>query len=247
MGDGEFFAFFALGGALFADLDEFAFGAVDAFAGHAAVYFDLFLTFATGGSATAFSAAGAAALAVEVIPHPGEAGEGVLHAGELDLEAGLFGAGAHGEDIEDDFLAIDDADAGVCFPGALLAGGELVIEDDGVAAEVLGFGDEFLAFSGAGEIAFVGVADEGEGAAADADAEGFYECGEFIEEGGGFFSVVAGEVGADEKGALDHLGFFADVEHNRGRGKGKKGGLLGTMGGKYGVALRKVGRGASSG
>ena len=36
---------------------------------------------------------------------------GVLHLGELDLELGLVGLGAGGEDVEDQLGAVEDLDA----------------------------------------------------------------------------------------------------------------------------------------
>ena len=123
-----FLALLALGLALLADVFEFALAAVDADVGEAAVDFDLFLAHAAG-RAAALAAAGAA-LAVEVAPHPREAGQGVLHAGEFDLEAGFLGLGALGEDIENHLLAVDHAEVGEFFPLALLGWGEAVVDDD---------------------------------------------------------------------------------------------------------------------
>jgi hypothetical protein len=213
-GDGGFEAFLALGIADFDDVGEFGLDAIDAFAGDAAVDFDLFFAFAAGGAFTAFATAGAAALAVEVGPHAGESGEGVFHAGEVDLEAGFAGVGAQVEDIEDDFLAIDGGEIGFFFPGALLGGGEFVVEDDAIAVEFFGELHGFVGFAFAHEVSLVGVADEVADGFDDADVEGFDEFAEFFEEGFGFGFAVALEVGADEEGALDHFGFFSDVEHS---------------------------------
>jgi hypothetical protein len=49
--------------------------------------------------------------AFEVAPHAGEARVGVFHLRELDLELGLVGLGAGGEDVEDQLGAVEDFDA----------------------------------------------------------------------------------------------------------------------------------------
>lgn len=148
VGDGDAAALFAHGVTLLFDFFEFGFDAVEAFVGESAVGFELGFAFATGGShATAAGATGGAALTVKVGPHAGEPGDGIFEAGELDLEAGLFSSGAHVEDVEDDFVAVNDAEVGVGFPGALLAWGEFVVDDDAVGVELFGLLDEFGGFA----------------------------------------------------------------------------------------------------
>ena len=59
---------------------------------------------------------------------------------------------ALGENIEDDLFAIDDRQARKFFPIALLARGQLVVEDDDAGVRRLGERDNFGGFTGAGEI-----------------------------------------------------------------------------------------------
>lgn len=141
LGDGDALALLALGETLLFDLFELAFDGIDAPAGETAVGFELALAFAAIGTAAAAAAAG---LAVEVAPHAGEPREGVLLAGEIDLEPCFCGAGAHGEDVEDDFFAVDDGEVAFFFPCALLGWAEAVVEDDDIALEFFGACDEFL-------------------------------------------------------------------------------------------------------
>ena len=55
--------------------------------------------------------ADAALVARQVGPHLAQAGQGVFELGELDLQARLVAAGARGEDVEDEFGAIQDLDS----------------------------------------------------------------------------------------------------------------------------------------
>ena len=174
-----FFAVLALGFALFADFLEFAFAAVDAEVCEAAVDFDLFFAHAAG-CAAAGAATGACGFAVEVAPHAGEAREGVLHACEFDLEACFLGLCAASEDIEDDFLAVDDGEVGEFFPFALLGGSEAVVDDDDVAFVGACEFDDFGGFAGAAEEFFVHFAAACEDEFDDVDAEGFDEFAEFL-------------------------------------------------------------------
>lgn len=208
MGGIEFLAFLALGFALFADDFEFAFAAVYAEVGEAAIDFDLFFAHAAFGSATAACAAAAgAAFTIQVAPHSGESGEGVLHACELYLQACFPGAGAFGKDVENDFLAVDDAEVCEFFPFTLLGGCEVVIEDDDIALVGFGEGDDFSGLAGAAEEFPVHLAGACEDGIDDVDVEGFYEVAKFGEEGGGFVFFVFIEVEAHCEGALDHFGF----------------------------------------
>jgi hypothetical protein len=94
VGQGDAAAFFAHGIPLFFDLFEFGLDAVEAFVGEAAVHFELGLALAPrGGGAAATGAASRAALTVQVGPHAGEAGDGILEPGEFDLQAGLSWCG----------------------------------------------------------------------------------------------------------------------------------------------------------
>ena len=154
---GEFFALLALGLALFADGLDFALRAVDDLIGKPAVDLDLFFAHAARRPA-ASSTARARRLTVKVAPHPRQAGKGVLHAGELDLEAGLFGLGALGENIEDDFLAVDHAEVGQLFPLALLRRSQPVVDHDHVALVGAGQLDELVGLPCAAEEFFVHLA-----------------------------------------------------------------------------------------
>ena len=136
-----------------------------------------------------------------------------MHAGEFDLEAGFLGLGALGEDIEDDFLAVDDAEVGELFPFALLGGGEAVVDDDDVALVSAGEFDEFRGFSGAAEEFLVHLAAAVEHRLDDLDAEGFHEFREFFEQGFRFRGFAGIEVKAHQQGALDHVGLFSDFKH----------------------------------
>ena len=71
-----------------------------------------------------------AALARKVGPRPGEPRQGVLHAGQGDLQDGLAGVGAVREHLEDDLLAVDDRHGRKFLPVALLRGRERGVEDD---------------------------------------------------------------------------------------------------------------------
>ncbi len=79
------------------DLVDFVAQAADAFADEAAVDFELLFA----GAAGADAGGGAAGDSFEVAPHAGEAGVGVLHLREFDLELGFVGLGAGGENVED--------------------------------------------------------------------------------------------------------------------------------------------------
>ena len=203
-GDGDALAFLALGGALFADVDELALEGDDAVVDEAAVLLEL-------GFALAAHAAGTA-LAGEMAPSAGEAREGILHAGEGDLEDGLAGLGTVGEDLEDDFLAVDDGEFGEFFPIALLSGREGLVENDDVAA--LGFGefDEFLGLAAAEEGGGGRDAELNELGADDGELEVFDELGEFGEELGAFAGGHRFGLYADKEGAFDFFWAFVFEE-----------------------------------
>ena len=135
----------------------------DAVAHEAAVLLELRLALATHGAL--------AALAGKVGPGAGEAGQGILHAGERDLQHGLAGVRAVGEYLEDDLLAVDDGQAGEFLPVALLRGREVLVEDDDVGAVGLGEVGEFLGLAAAEEQGGGGRAEVDEGGADDVDAE----------------------------------------------------------------------------
>ncbi len=214
VGDRKFFASLAAGAPLLADFGEFALRAVDPLAGDAPVDLDLLFPLAPGGGPPTLPAAGPPALAVEVRPHPREARQRVLHAGELDLEASLLGLGAQGEDIEDDFLAVDDGEVSIFFPSALLGGAELVVENDDVALEVFRHVDEFGALAGTHEVARRLLGDAHEFGGGGLDAQRADEFLQFLQQAGRLIGIAAVEVHPDEEGTLDHFGFFSDFEHD---------------------------------
>ena len=109
------------------DLDEVFLEGVDAFSDESSVDFELLLAGATG--------ADASLNAFEVAPHGFEPGKGVLELGELDLELGLGGSGARGEDVKDELGTVNDLDAGELLEGSTLGGSEVAIGNDNVGVE----------------------------------------------------------------------------------------------------------------
>ena len=194
---------------------EFALAAVDAEVGETAVHFDLFFTHAAGCAAAA-AAAGAAALAVEVAPHPREAGQGVLHAGEFDLQAGFLGVGALGENIENHLLAVDHAEVGEFFPLALLGGGEAVVDDDHVALMGAGEFDDFRGLAGAAEEFLVHLAAARAARLSTTSMPRVFTSSPSSSSRDSASVGLAGiEIKAHQQGALDHFGFLSDFKHPR--------------------------------
>ena len=205
------FAGVALGGALLADLLELALGAVDADAGHPAVDLDLLFTHAACGGATARATA---AFAVEVTPHAGHAGQGILHAGELDLQPGFARLGALGKDVEDDLLTVDHTEVGGALPLALLGRGKLVVEDDAVALVGLCELDDLGGLAGAAEELLVHRARLREDLLNDADSQGRHQLLKLLEQGFRLVGFAWIKIEPHQEGALDHLRFLADFEHS---------------------------------
>ena len=135
-GDGDSDAALAMQEAAGADIFEVSFEFLDTDGNAAAVGFELGFTGTAG--------ADAAALAGEGDALTGEAGEDVFELGEFDLQATFGGAGATGEDIEDELGAVNDANADGPFEIALLGGGEIVINDDDVGLGGFGIFLKFL-------------------------------------------------------------------------------------------------------
>ena len=71
-----------------------------------------------------------AADAREVDPHAPQPGQQVLELGQLDLQAGLVGAGPGGEDVQDQFGAVHHPNPAQRLQVLALRGGQLVVEDD---------------------------------------------------------------------------------------------------------------------
>ena len=70
----------------------------------------------------------------QVSPHAPEAREEVLELCEFDLVAGLGGARAAGEDVQDQLGAVNDLAVGDFFEVANLGGAEVHVEDDHIGA-----------------------------------------------------------------------------------------------------------------
>ncbi len=114
-------------------------------------------------------------------PGAGEAGETVFCAGEIDLKAGFTGAGSVGENAEDDFATVNDGEFCQAFPVALLAGAEIVVENNDVCAEGFAGFKDFFGFPAADEVGGIDIAQVDDFTAEDGDAIGFCEADEFVE------------------------------------------------------------------
>ena len=80
--------------------------------------------------------AGAAAEALEVLPHAPHPRQVVLELRELDLELSLGAVGVLGEDVEDQLRAVDDARVERVLERPLLHGIELVVDEQHLGARV---------------------------------------------------------------------------------------------------------------
>ena len=186
-------------GPLVSDGFDLALEAGDAVADEAAVGLEL-------GFARAAGADGAFE-PLQVAPLAGESRQEVLVLGELDLEAAFAGAGALGEDVDDERGAVEDFDLEGVFEGALLRWTELVVEDDEGVVETLAFGLDLRQLALADVVPGMGVLQLLDGAADDAGAGGIGEEGELIE--GGLAAEGRGlalDVDGDEVGPFDGLG-----------------------------------------
>lgn len=181
-----------------------------------AVDFELLLAGATCADA---GEATAADDAFEVVPHGAEAREGVLELGELDLELGFVAGGAAGEDVEDQFTAVDDFAPRDFFDGGELLGGEVVVEDDGGGVDGVAKGFEFVDFT----LAHVGAGDGALhvlGELADDCGAGLFGEGAEFAEGVGFVEDGIGEAHGGEDGAFGlqlNVGAFFGCWHGVGR------------------------------
>ena len=207
----KFLALLALGAPLFADLFEFALAAIDAEVGEPAVDLDLFFAHAAC-RAAALTAAGSA-LAIEVAPHPRKSRQRVLHAGELNLQAGFFGLRAFGEDIENHLLAIDHAEVGEFFPLALLRRREAVVDDDHIAIMRAGEAHDFIRLAGAAEQLFMHVATAGEHRIDDLDAQRLDQLAQLFEQRLRLIHFPRVETKTHQQRAFDHFRFLPDLKH----------------------------------
>ena len=120
----------ALGQPLATDDVEFIPDPFDPFLGLAAIGFELGFAFTTDGTE-------APALSGKVGPEAGQARKEILELGELDLELAFPGAGALGEDLQNEGGAIQDLAAKDLLQIPRLGTGELVVEDDCIDAQFL--------------------------------------------------------------------------------------------------------------
>jgi hypothetical protein len=67
-----------------------------------------------------------------VAPHLPQPGQRVFQLRQLDLQARLHRPRPGGEDVEDQFAAVQDLDLGGLFQVADLRGAQVVIEDDDI-------------------------------------------------------------------------------------------------------------------
>ena len=128
-----------------------------------------------------------------------------------DLELGFLGLGAGGEDVEDEFGAVDDFDAVAAegaeffvdegFEAADLGGGEVVVEDDDVGGFFAGEEGDFLGLAGADVEAGVEAVAVLDDFGDDFGAGGFGE-GVELAEGVAGVGGGLGEEDADEDGAF---------------------------------------------
>ena len=118
------------------------------------------------------------------------------------MEDGFAGAGAVGEDVEDDFFAVDNGELGSFFPIALLSRGEAFVENDEVGVEFLGLCDEFLGFATAEESGGRGGAEFDENLTDDGDAQIFHELDQLRQEFIAFAVRHVVGLHAEEEGAF---------------------------------------------
>jgi hypothetical protein len=84
-----------------------------------------------------------------VRPHASQARVRVFELGQFDLELGLPGLGAGGEDVEDQLAAVEDFDDGNFLEFTDLARREVVIENDHISLETPDAGCELRGFAAA--------------------------------------------------------------------------------------------------
>lgn len=210
VGDGSAFAVLALGGAGGSNGLQFPLQAIDVVANPSFVLLELGFPFALGPDA--------AALPNEVSPGTGESGEGILEAGQFDLESSFVGPSSLGEDIEDDFLTVEDRYATELFPVPLLAGGEFVIEDDAIEPFSLYAIGNLLGFTGAEQVARMALAVVNQDAIDHWNSERIDEIFEFEEKALRVVSFCWVGERPDEKGFFHHLPAWIDINHARGEG-----------------------------
>ena len=201
-------SFGALDVAMFDHLLELFFDVGDPVVDHPAIGFELGFALAAGSGA-------AAALATQVGPRPGEARQGVLHAGQRDLQDRFLGLGPFGKDIDDDFLPIDDADFGFAFPVALLGGREVFVEDENIDIPLVDDIDDFGEFACADQKSGRGLAQFHDHPIGDGDVEVEGQFAQFVEQVLGFLPRHLRLLNANEQRVLDFLSVVFEFEHGK--------------------------------
>jgi len=115
---------------------------------------------------------------------------------------GLLGLGAAGEDVQDDFLAVDDGQFGEFFPVALLAGAEIDVENDDIGLDTEGHGLDLLGLARAEVKMRRGAHDARDEAADDLHAHRVGQAGQLVQMLLGLQERRRGVVNADQEGAL---------------------------------------------
>ena len=147
-------------------------------------------------------------------PRAREAGQGIFHAGQRDLQHGFAGLRAVGENLQNDFLSVDDGEAGFLFPVALLGRGEFLVEHDDVGFLFLGQGDEFGGFARADEkFRLLVLAQVDEDGAGDGDLEVFDELLQFSQQFLAFAGFHVRGLDAHQQGTGYGFLFCDEISH----------------------------------
>ncbi len=117
-------------------------------------------------------------------PRANEAGEGILHAGEVDLKSGFAGLCAVREDIQNHFLSVDGQNAGQLFPIALLRWRQFVVENNHIDLAFLHKIRNLLGFTGPHQIAGMNLTVVDKLAVDDRDAKRVDKFFEFFQQTG---------------------------------------------------------------
>jgi len=167
---------------------------------------DLDLAFAGSSGADAADGAGVGGAAgsgdsLEVGPHASQARGSVLELGQFDLELGLSGLGAGGEDIEYELAAVDDLAVGDVFDLADLSGRQIVVEDDNVGVALVDGCGDLLGLASADVACRMDLGAPLDELADDAGSGGLGQGGQ-LGEGVGMVGVVVGQQQGHQEGAF---------------------------------------------
>lgn len=121
------------------------------------------------------------------------------------MQHGFLGLGPFRKDVDDDFLAVDDADLGNGFPVALLGGGELVVENEHVGFEFLGLFEDFLHLALSEQVGGVGLAEFDDQFLGDGYVEVRSEFLQLVKQVVGFLAAHLGVLNSDQNGLLYFL------------------------------------------